>query len=120
MLDNNYTGEVRESNLLSVLDWALYRKPIIAGNATFYKNQDEAINPIAKMLENFLAERKALKKKMFAVGDPNSDLYKDLDRAQGNQKILANSYYGASGMPKSAFYSKWSGPKLCRGPVKLH
>ena len=110
LLDNNYTGESRQTNLLSVFDWAMTRKPLLAGNATFYKNQNEAINPIARMLEGFLLNRKAYKKRMFAVGDENSDQYKDLDRQQANEKVLANSYYGASGMPKSAFYSKWSGP----------
>ena len=67
------------------------------------------------MIDGFLIERKRLKKEMFKVEDKTSDQYKDLDRSQLNQKILANSYYGASGMPKSAFYSKWSGPKnhLC-------
>jgi hypothetical protein len=109
-LDNNYTGETKDSNMLSVFDWVLERKPLIAGNATFYKNQSEAINPVAKMIDDFLATRKAIKKEMFKVEDKTSDLYKDLDRAQQNQKILANSYYGASGMPKSAFYSTWSGP----------
>ena len=29
---------------------------------------------------------------------------------QNNEKINCNSYYGASGAPSSAFYSKWSGP----------
>ena len=92
------------------MDWAINRKPLVAGNATFYKNQYEAINPIAAMLDGFLKKRKALKKEMFKVEDKTSDRYKDLDRGQGNEKINANSYYGASGMPKSAFYSKWSGP----------
>ena len=81
IMDNNYTGEIKKTTLLSVFDWLLMRKPLLAGNATFYKNQNEAINPIAKMLENFLKKRKAFKKQMFAVGDEKSDRYKDLDRA---------------------------------------
>ena len=81
-LDNNYTGESRDTTLLSVLDWTFDRKPIICGNATFYKNQHEAMNPIAKMLEGFLAQRKAYKKQMFAVEDSTSPKYKDLDRSQ--------------------------------------
>lgn len=109
-MDNNYTGEHSNSNLLSIFDWILERKPIISGNATFYKNQHEAENPVAKMLEKWLAERKALKKQMFKIEDVTSDEYADLDREQGNKKRLVNSYYGCSGMPKSAFYSKWSGP----------
>lgn len=109
-LDNNYTGETRDTNLISVFDWIIQREPLVAGNGTFYKNQNEAINPVANMLDGFLKARKAIKKEMFKVEDKTSDLYKDLDRGQLNQKILANSYYGASGMNKSAFYSKWSGP----------
>lgn len=109
-MDNNYTGERRDTNLLSVFDWAIRRRPIIAGNATFYKNQNEAINPIAKMLDGFLIKRKDIKKRMFAIKDTESDRYQDLDRGQVNQKILANSYYGGSGMPRAAFYSQWSGP----------
>ena len=109
-LDNNYTGESRDTTLLSVLDWTFDREPIICGNATFYKNQHEAINPIAKMLEGFLSQRKAYKKAMFKVEDNTSPEYKDLDRSQLNEKINSNSYYGASGAKSSAFYSQWSGP----------
>lgn len=111
-LDNNFTGENKDSNLLSVLDWMMERKPIIAGNGTFYKNHREAINPIATMLDGFLKSRKATKNEMFKVEDKTSDRYFDLDRKQLNYKILANSYYGGSGMPAAAFYSKWSGPEL--------
>ena len=112
-LDNNYTGENRDTTLLSVFDWVLDRKPIIAGNSTFYKNQNEALNPISMMLENMAANRKAYKKKMFTAGELygfESDIYKDFDRKQANEKINMNSYYGASGAPSSAFYSEWSGP----------
>ena len=81
ILDNNYTGEQRDSTLLSVLDWCIDRKPIICGNATFYKNQYESINPIAKMLEGFLTQRKIYKKQMFQIEDATSARYKDLDRS---------------------------------------
>ena len=109
-LDNNYTYEQRESTLLSVLDWTIQRKPIIAGNATFYKNQNEEYNPAANMLDRILAKRKSIKKKMFTVENVRSRLYQDLDRKQGNEKINANSYYGGSGAKTSSFYSKYSGP----------
>lgn len=90
-LDNNYTGESRDTTLLSVFDWALDRQPIIAGNGTFYKNQYEAMNPIAEMLDNFLITRKKYKKAMFKIENTESNEYKDLDRLQGNSKINANS-----------------------------
>ena len=109
-LDNNVTGEHKEATLLGVFDWALERKPIIAGNGTFYMNQHEAMNPIANMLDSFLKERKAIKKEMFNIEDIKSHKYQDLDRAQLNVKILVNSYYGGSGAPTAPFYSLWSGP----------
>ena len=109
-LDNNYTGNKSEQSLISVFDWILTREPIIAGNGTFYKNQYEAENPIADMLNFFLATRKKVKKEMFKIENTESREYKDKDRQQGNWKINANSYYGASGAPSSAFYSVYSGP----------
>ncbi len=112
ILDNNYTGDKRDTTLLSTLDWAVDRKPILAGNMTFYKRQDEAVNPVGLMLEHKLQARKATKKKMFQFVDTDKNKYDDLDRLQQNIKKLVNSYYGGSGMPASSFYSQWSGPKL--------
>ena len=112
-LDNNYTHEERDTTLLSVVDWALSQKPIIAGNGTFYKNHNIVKNPVAKMLDDMAAKRSAFKKQMFKAGDiygADSDQYADFDRKQGNEKINMNSYYGGSGAPTSSFYSKWSGP----------
>lgn len=108
--DNNYTHENKTTYLLDVVDWLMDEKPIMGGNGTFYQNQDTAINPNATMVNAFLKERKQLKKQMFSVEDENSEEYKALDRAQGNKKRLANSYYGGSGAKTSAFYSKWSAP----------
>ena len=109
--DNNVTGEKRETTLLSVLDWAYEKEspPIFAGNFTFYKNQDEAFNPIGNMLKGFLTKRSAFKKQMFKSIDI-LHLYQYYDRLQTNTKKLANSYYGAAGMPSSPFYSLYSGP----------
>lgn len=109
-LDNNYTHETRKTHLSSVFHWALETDPIIAGNGTFYKQHKDARNPNSEMVDDFLDERKRLKSKMFSVEDESSHVYKDLDLKQGNEKRLANSYYGGSGSKTSAFYSKWSGP----------
>ena len=109
VIDNNFKRQTQDSTLLTIMDWAIDNKPLVAGNGTFYKNQYEAENPVANMLDGMLKKRKALKKEMFKIEDITSPKYKDLDLSQQIQKINANSYYGASGMPASAFYSKWSG-----------
>lgn len=109
-LDNNYTHESRDTNLLAVLDWSFDRKPIMAGNGTFYKNQHEAVNPVANMLKQTSDRRDMFKGMMFQIEDFESKEYKELDRKQGNEKVNNNSWYGGSGNPAAPFYSKWSAP----------
>jgi len=108
--DNNYTHETTGQGLLKVLDWVSTYKPIIAGNGTFYENQDNAINPTGQMVQMLLKERAELKSQMFNIDDPESYQYKTLDNKQGNKKRSANSAYGGSGAKTSALYSKWSAP----------
>lgn len=110
LLENSYTHEERESTLLGVIDWAMDTKPIIAANGTFFKQHKDGINPNALMLKKFLTTRKSVKKEMFSLEDETLRLYKMLDLGQGNWKVLANSYYGGSGMKASAFYNKMTAP----------
>ena len=91
IIDNNYTMQRRDTNLLTVVDWTFDRKPLIAGNGTFYKSQYEAINPIANMLLGFLTKRKQIKKEMFDIEDKTSRKYFDMDLQQNIEKINANS-----------------------------
>lgn len=106
--DNNYTHQSSQSTLLSVIEWVMDKKPIIAGNGTFYKQHAESENPNADMVDGFLIDRKKYKKQMFAVEDEESPIYKSFDLQQQNTKKLANSYYGASGAKTSPFYSEYS------------
>ena len=91
VMDNNFKRQTQDSTLLTIMDWAIEKEPIVAGNGTFYKNQHQAINPIANMLDGMLKKRKAFKKEMFKVEDKTSQRYKDLDLSQAIQKINANS-----------------------------
>lgn len=105
-IENNYTHQAQDTKLLSIIDWSLERKPILAGNGTFFKNQHESINPTSDMLDWFLGTRKNVKKEMFSL-DETSREYALKDLEQGIWKTLANSYYGSSGMAASAFYNKF-------------
>lgn len=109
-ISNNYTENTGDTTLISVFDWFYEKKPILAGNATFYKTQKEGFNPNAMMLLTMLADRKSVKKLMFKLDDDRSYQYKTMDREQLNIKRGANSYYGGSGAPHSAFYSEYSIP----------
>ena len=105
-IENNYTHQAQDSKLLSIVDWTFDRKPILAGNGTFFKNQHESINPTSDMLDWFLGTRKKVKKEMFSL-DETSHEYAMKDLEQGIWKTLANSYYGSSGMSASAFYNRF-------------
>jgi hypothetical protein len=109
-LENDYTHELRQTNLVSVFDWLMETKPIIAANGTFFKQHKDAINPNALMVDDFLVQRARIKKEMFAIEDESSRAYASKDIKQGNEKRLANSYYGASGMKASAFYNQFTAP----------
>ena len=113
-LENSYTHEERDTHLVSVFDWAMEEKPIIAANGTFFKQHKDAINPNAEMVDEFLNIRARIKKEMFAIEDESSRQYKMKDLAQGNEKKLANSYYGGSGNKASAFYNKFTAPSTTK------
>lgn len=109
-IENTYTHEKKDTTLLSVLDFAIETKPIIAANATFFKQHAVSKNPNALMVDEFLISRKKTKNKMFSIEDEVDRMYKMLDLKQGNFKRLANSYYGGSGMKASPFYNKHTAP----------
>ena len=113
-LQNSYTHEESDTHLVSVFDWAMNTKPIIAANGTFFKQHKDAINPNAQMVDEFLNIRAKIKAEMFAIEDESSREYKMKDLGQGNEKKLANSYYGGSGMKASAFYNEFTAPSTTK------
>lgn len=103
-LVNNYVNKKIKVNLLDLIDWLATVKPIIAGNGTFFKNQAQASNPAATMLDNFLIKRKKYKDNLH-VYDKDSYEYATFDRLQKSEKINANSYYGGSGNEAFIFFN---------------
>lgn len=107
IVDNNYVHKSIKVDLLTVIDWIYDKHLICAGHAVFFKNRHEAPNPAAMMLETFLANRKAIKKRLHDL-DPDSYEYAVCDRSQLIEKLAANSYYGAGGAPTSNFYNVYT------------
>ena len=104
IVDNNYVHKSIQVDLLTLIDWIYDKKLICGGHAVFFKNRHEAPNPAAMMLETFLANRKAIKKKLKDL-EPGSYEYAVCDRNQLIEKLAANSYYGAGGAPTSNFFN---------------
>lgn len=106
-MDNNVTGESYTTTLTNLCNWITETKPVIAGNATFYRQPKELRSPSSTMLKSLKKLRKSQKAEMFA-NQKNPDRYAQLDLGQQNTKVVMNADYGASGAPTSAFYTKYS------------
>lgn len=108
-LDNNVTGENRDTKLSNLITWLEKKKPVISGNATFYMQPTELLSPTANMLRSLKKLRKTIKSEMFKY-NPGDDEYGNLDLDQSNTKVIMNAEYGGSGTKSAAFYTRWSPP----------
>lgn len=109
VMHNNMTREVLETTVSNVFNWIEERQPIIAGNATFFKQHEEYLPPIITMLETLQAERKQVKKEMWKY-DKHSMEYINRNTTQMSIKVIMNADYGGSGTPLSPFYSVYIPP----------
>lgn len=111
ILDNTYIHQQAHSSLLDIIDYIDKTKPIIAGFGVLYKPQRVLQAPEAIWLDDTLAARKSIKKKLHLY-TPGSYQYMQTDNAQLDKKILANSYYGANGNKASTFYNSYTAPSV--------
>jgi hypothetical protein len=121
LFTNKYTKTEEFQPILKIADASLSKsKPIMAGNGVFFKQHENAPNPTANMLEYILATRKKAKKDMFKhINDQDKTLYKIYDVIQKVMKVLANSYYGASGESNSIFYDRDMGAAVTYTGVQI-
>lgn len=117
ILYNNYEKEEIRTTISKLYDWILTKKPILTESGTMFKHHDECWNPQIEILNDKLMERDREKSKMFDFQrlaekstDPNEiDMYlfkaKKKDLSQSRAKVIANSEYGASGLPSSWFFN---------------
>ena len=110
-LDNNYCNKTIDSNLLAIYDWITVNHPIIGGYGVFFRNQNQSVNNIARMIRKFLETRTAIKNRMkrnLELYGPDSYEYKQDDRLQGAEKVNANACYGAGGSSVSFSYNLYA------------
>lgn len=108
-MHNNVTHEKIETTMLDVFDWTETRSPIISGNGTFFKQHDEYLSPVTKMLEKLQDDRG--KKKAIMKSYPKKSIeYSNADVSQLSIKVIMNADYGGSGTTSSPFYSPYIPP----------
>jgi hypothetical protein len=112
--NNDTTGADKQIDVLQFSDFLLGKhQPVFTPYGTAYKQHSNSINLIAAMLEWLMKSRKVAKKKMLAhVNDVDRTLHDNYDRDQKTIKLLANSYYGASGEKNCIFFNPRVGPSV--------
>lgn len=104
VLDNNYTKKTIEGTTLDVLRFIDKFKPIESASGVLYKRHDEIDNPLSRMIQGFIKQRKAYKKEMFKHPRGSYE-YNINNLMQSNMKVMANSCYGALGSNVCLFYN---------------
>ena len=104
---NNHKNKSANTSLLNLIQFIADTKPIIAGQGVFFKDQDHAYSPLAKMSYELKLKRDAIKKDRNNY-DKRSHEFLVRDIGQDNAKRLGNSLYGANGASTSTFYNKYA------------
>ena len=111
IVDNNYCDISSNTDLISLYDYLHIKNPIIGGYGVFFRNQNQSVNNIARMIKKFLESRSIIKtrmKKHLEMYGPDSYEYKQDDRLQGAEKVNANACYGAGGANSSFSYNLYA------------
>ena len=109
-LHNDYQDDMKvDSNLLALYDWYHTKKPIAAGNGTFFYTHDKKQSPVQKVIDGRISARKMYQKKRDTFigpgGDTSSYQYKYFDMMQMEAKVKINAIYGAFGARTFQLYN---------------
>jgi hypothetical protein len=93
-IDNNYKHQTVDTTLLETARYILDRQPIITSYGVMFKRHGEVPNPVYKLIDGFINDRKKLKKTMFTFpkGSPDYEKYSLLQLLK-KIKLKAQSLY---------------------------
>lgn len=110
ILHNDYQDDMRvQTDLLKLYDWYHEKRPIAAGNGTFFYNQDQVHSPIQNVIDGRIGARKEYQKIRDKYLGPNGDQssyeYQYYDMMQMEAKVKINAIYGAFGAKTFQLYN---------------
>jgi hypothetical protein len=110
IIRNNYKDTFMEADTKRLLDLFYTKGPFMSGFGVIYKDTP---NVPGKILEYLIKERKVKKKMMLAhANDADKTLHDQYDVEQKVIKVLANAYYGATGVQAFHFHNPYVGPSV--------
>lgn len=104
-LENSYNKRNTKMSLLDLADYINDREPIVTAYGTLFKKHGEVPNPLAKVIQGFLDQRKIHKDKMFTFPKGSEDFEK-YNLMQQLDKVDCNAIYGVLGMFSSLVYNQ--------------
>ena len=93
-LNNNYTKKSANGTLLDVLEYIERLEPIITSSGVLYKKHKEIDNPLSRMVQEFLKQRKVYKDEM-KKHDKGTAMYARYNLLQQVEKVNARLYWRA-------------------------
>lgn len=103
-IDNNYKHQRVETTILDAANYIATKQPILTSSGLLMQRHGVSPNPVYYMLDGFINDRKAAKKKMYEYPVGSAD-YAKYDLIQLLHKIDANGFYGATGQYSCIFYN---------------
>ena len=110
-IHNNYVNGKTDMLLSQVANYIMDKQPIVTSYGVLFSRHGSVPNPFGQALEEFMQDRKVLKKEMFKY-PKGSEMFEKYNLLQNLAKIDVNGIYGLIGLYISILYNSSLAPSI--------